>query len=265
MGKRLGFWDAFLVLQLLVTAALVVNVTLAASAFHGEAEPADFKDLDVTLITVSDCPTCFDLAPLKDYLAQNGVEDAQIKEVAYDSRAGEKLLGKYEVTKVPTAIITGPHGDYEFMAGLVGTIAEVREDALVVTEIQPPYLDLAEHNIRGEFDVVYVTDTACTECYDIALHEGVLERMAMKPTNTSSVDISTPEGQELVGKYVLTSVPTILLRGDLEPFKQLQEIWSAVGTIEEDGTYVLRQGVASMGTYKRLPDGELIKPEPEST
>lgn len=263
MQKRLALLDVFLVLQLLVIAALGANIAIAAGLF-GEGE-SEFEGLKITLLTTPECPTCFSLQPLRDYLAQNGVEDSQISEVTFDSRPGRRLVSKYDITQVPTAVITGPYGDYEFMAGLADSIAEARNKALVITKVQPPYIDLSDNNkVRGEFEAVYVTDDTCAECYDVSLHEGVLERMAMTATKTTSVDIGSDEGKTLVEEYVLTAVPTVLLRGDLEPYDQLQEIWSLVGTIEEDGTYVLRQGVSSMGTYKRLPEGEIVKEETQS-
>lgn len=260
MQKRLAVRDIFLVLQVLVVAALGVNVALASGLFE-KGEGGDFDTLNITLLTTPDCPTCFDLQPLRDYLVQNGVEESQISETAFDSRQGSKLVKKYDIDQVPTAVMVGPYGNYEFMAGLVDSIAEVRDNALVITKLQPPYLDLAENKVRGEFELVYITDASCAECYDVSLHESVLARMAMTPATSATIDISSDEGKAFVETYVLTTVPTILLRGDLEPFDQLQEIWSLVGTKEQDGTYVLRQGVASMGTYKQLPSGEIVVPE----
>jgi hypothetical protein len=260
MQKRSTVLDVFLVLQVLVVLALGINIAITAGVF-GDQKGSSFADLEITLLTTPECPTCFDLQPLREYLTQNGVDANQINETAFDSKEGSKLVKKYEIDQVPTAVIVGPYGEYEFMAGLVGSIAEVRDKALVITKLQPPFWDLTENKVRGEFELVYVTDLSCTECYDANLHEDVLERMAMTPSKSSVVDIGSDEGRALVDEYVLTSVPTILLRGDLEPFDQLQEIWSLVGTKEQDGTYVLRQGVASMGTYKQLPSGEIVKAE----
>ncbi|MBI4122001.1 MAG: hypothetical protein HY461_01580 [Parcubacteria group bacterium] len=261
MQKRFFSFDWFVGLLILGVIILAADMVLAARLFTGGAASSS-DELAITLLTTPNCTSCFDLAPLRDYLTQNGVEESRIREVVYDSREGKKLVKTYSVTKVPTAVMTGPHAQYPFLSDLVGAIAEIRKEALVLTTLQPPYLDLDEQKVKGEFEVVYVVDATCTECYDVTLHETVMERMAMTPTTSSTIDINSEEGKILVEEYVLTAVPTVLFRGDLELYESLQEIWSNVGTIEDDGTYVLRQGVSSMGAYKQLPSGELITPAP---
>lgn len=247
-----------------LTVALLVNVILALQISRGLSGDGDFGQLKITFLTTPDCTNCFDLQPLHDYLTQNGVDDAQITQIAYNSWRGKSLVNKYDIEQVPSAVFTGNLGSYEFMQGLVDNIGEVRKNAFVVTKIQPPYIQLADGKMRGSFELVYLGDKSCTECYDVNLHKSVFERMSIKPSKETSVDISDEEGQTLVDEYHITSVPTILLRGDMEPYTALQEIWPQVGTIESDGTYVLRDGVGSMGTYKQLPNGEIISQNVES-
>ena len=63
-------------------------------------------------------------------------------------------------------------------------------------------------------------------------------------------------------KYKITSLPTILLRGDLEEYQVFLQIWNSVGTKEADGTYVFREtGQKEMGTYKDLKTGDVIPQE----
>ncbi len=245
-----------------VVLMLSANVALAAQlakAVRGEIDP--FGSVNITFLTTPDCPECFDLNPLREYLTQNGVDGSQIHEVAYDSKAGAVLIKKHEIARVPTAIIPGSLTDLEFMAGLVENLGSVKNGAFVITEVQPPYRDLSSNQVVGRFDVIVVGDASCTECYSPDLHDQVFERLAMKPQNKSVIDVSSEEGKAMIEAYEITAVPTILLRGDLESYGTLQEIWSSVGTIEDDGTYVLRAGVQNMGTYKELPSGKIIKPE----
>lgn len=240
------------------------NVALAASvqqSLGGTADP--FGSIDITMVTTPDCADCFDLQPLKEYLTQNGVEADQIKEVAYDSKEGQKLIKTYDVKRVPTAIIPGSMTDLEYMAGIVENLGSVTNDAFVVSELQPPYIDLATNQVVGRFDIVILSDATCTECYSVDIHDEVLDRLAMKPSQKTVVDIASDEGKALIENYTITAVPTILLRGDLTAYDTLQEIWTSVGTIEDDGTYVLRQGVKNMGTYKQIPQNVIVKPEPQ--
>lgn len=258
--KKILRLDLQLWMGVAVLAALVVNVGLAFSLSRaGDAEASDpFTDLEVTLISTPECAHCFDLQSLREYLVQNGVQDEQIKTVAYDSREGKKLIKKHEIKKVPTAVIPGSAMELDFMAGIAENLGSINNGALVISEVQMPYLDLDLGKVVGEFELIVLDDQTCTECYDAQLHEDVLARLFMTPAKNTTIDIGSQEGKDMLESYAISSIPTILMRGDLESYTNLQEIWPSVGSIEDDGTYILRQGVANMGAYKQLPGGEII-------
>ncbi len=249
-----------LILPLLVVLVLVGNIYLAYRTGTADSQ-SGFADVTVTFIDKADCEECVSLLPFETYFRENGLSDDQMKLVEADSLHGRWLRHKYELTKVPTLLISGPVNDFEFMRGIIDSLGEFRKDAFVVTRVQPPYFDLAKKEIRGKFEVIYLDDESCSECYDVFLHEQVFERLGMKTDQVRKVDISEAEGQELIEKYFITEVPTILLRGEVNLYDGFVQTWRDAGSEEADGTYVLRAGVASMGTYKTLPDGEIIQPQ----
>jgi hypothetical protein len=242
----------------LIVLALVGNVFFL---FSSSDNSQGFGDLKITFIEADNCDSCFPLNAFEEYFSANGVTEDQIEKIAHNSFSGKRLIKKYDISKVPTAVVTGAVGEYEFMQGLVDQVGEMRNGAFVVTRVQPPYLDLETEEIKGEFELIYLDDQSCAECYDVSLHDEVFGRLAMQPAETKVVDVSTDEGRELIDRYFISAVPTILLRGDLDEYQSFQEIWESVGNTEDDGTYVLRQGVENMGTYKTIPDGEIIVPE----
>ena len=261
MKKKSSFFDTSLILHGLITIALIVNVGLLFYLTDNPDDAVAAGTLKVLLLTAPDCESCFDLEPLRDYLVEGGVEEKNIEEVDYTSSSGKKLIKRHNITQVPTAVVTGDFSNNQYIQELIGTAGEVRDDVFVLTKLQPPFLDLEEDKIRGLFEVTYLGDDTCEECYDIGDHKIVLDRLALKPATEKFVDISSDEGKVLLEEYFIVAVPTIILRGDLEVYERLFEIWQEVGSVEEDGSWVLRQGVASMGVYKSLPDGEIITPE----
>lgn len=246
-------------LHLFILVALVINIAIALSLRGGESG-GSFKKLEITFINTPDCEDCFSLDPFREYFAENGVDEDNIEEIDYDSFTAKRLLNKLEITQVPTVVVKGNVENYEFMQGLIDSVGEIRNEYFVVTKLQPPYLDLETDELVGKFELIYLDDGSCTECYDVTLHDEILDRLALNATNKRTVDISSDEGKEMVDKYFITAVPTILLTGELEPYDILNEIWDEVGSIEYDGTYVLRKGIESMGPYKALPGGEIIFP-----
>lgn len=113
---------------------------------------------------------------------------------------------------------------------------------------------------RGKFSLIYLTDKSCSECYEVTGHRPIIEGYAAKPFEERSVDLADPEGQKLVADYGIKKVPTIILNGDLSVYPAFQEIWSQVGTIEEDGAYVFRE-TEVMGSYLDLETGKVEKIE----
>lgn len=256
-------WQLLLHIGLVI--ALAANIYLIMSLDDTKSVSGGFGDLEITYLNAEDCEECFPLDAFKEYFSENGITEKNVTELQYNSAKGKKLISKYEITKVPTVIVQGDIESYAFMEGLVNNLGEVRDGAFVVTEAQPPYYDLSEGKVAGQFEVIFLDDESCEECYDVKTHEQVLARLGMKPSKTTELDLTDEEAEVLIEEYAIPGLPTILLRGDLEPYKSLQDIWPSVGTVEEDGTYVLRQGITSMGTYKQLPEGVIITPSENDT
>lgn len=249
-----------LLINLGVVLVLLINLVFLYQINNPSSSEKDI-DLELMMLMTKDCTDCFDLTPLAEYLKGNGITDDQVDFVEYDSEIGQEYIEKYQIDKVPTAVITGDIEDYAFMQELLNSVGEIREEAFVLTKLQPPYLDLPSQQKRGDFEIVYLTDDSCEDCYDVSLHEEVFSRLVMTPSKVSALDVSEDEAVTLIEEYGIIQVPTFIMRGDLDVYEHLATIWPNVGNIEEDGTYVLRKGVESMGIYKDLLTGEVITPE----
>lgn len=253
-----------LLLQVGVFIAIIANSYILYSISQPSSNSSD-KNLFVTVLTAPECEDCFDFAEMIDYYKEQGVTDGQIEYVEYDSRAGKKLVNKFSVNTVPTVLVEGDIQQYSYLQELVGTLATVKEDTLVLNDgVQPPYLEIETGEKRGAFEVIYLSDTTCEDCYDVDLHRPVFDRLIMTADKETILDSADDEAVTLIEEYAITAIPTIILRGDLAVYKPFNDIWESAGTIEEDGTYILRQGVLSMGTYKSLPTGEIIEQEDPS-
>lgn len=250
-----------LILQLLIVIALAVNIVLLLTMNKG-ADKADTEELKIIFLITPDCENCFDLEPFREYFKENDVSDEQFVEHDFESFSGKRLLKKYEITQVPTIIITGDVSASPFMADLVENIGEMRKNAFVVTRLQPPFYDIETDEIRGLFDVIYLADKSCEECYDVKLNDEVFERLGLfGAQNLTELDIEDEKGKLLIEAYAIEAVPTVILTGDLAIYESIQDVWSEVGSVEDDGAYILRQGVVSMGVYKQLPEGSIIEPQ----
>lgn len=211
--------------------------------------------VSITYITDSGCPLCFDMTQFGSQLKQAGISVISEQNVDLSAADALAMIEKYGIRKIPTMIMSPEALEYRIVAEAwpeVGTQAE--NGMLVFTGTPPPYKGLPDNKVHGLVTATYITDKSCAECYNASIHKEVLAQgfgMVFKAEKTA--DISTKAGKDLVSKYGIKYVPTLLLDKEAAEYKQLAEAWKDVGTQEEDGTFVFRTVNRLVGiTYKDL-------------
>ena len=148
----------------------------------------------------------------------------------------------------------------------LGSVAQ--DGTYIASTISLPYRDLEKGSIQGLVDVIYVIDKACSECYKPETTQRTIltqgYRMGIRSERT--VDVSSYEGQNLITRYAITKVPTVLLSPEANEYSALKNVWKNVGTIETDGWYIFRQmNMLAKITYKDLESNSVIRPTPQPT
>ena len=105
-----------------------------------------------------------------------------------------------------------------------------------------------------------LVDDQCSDCYDVSIHKSALERFGVYLSEEETVDYLSGAGKNLVSKYNIKKIPTIILSKNANVYESLNQAWEQVGTIETDGTYVFRD-VESMGNYNDLDLNEIVLAE----
>ncbi|MBR9680215.1 MAG: hypothetical protein GOU98_00120 [Candidatus Altiarchaeota archaeon] len=194
----------------------------------------------VTIINIkaSSCTDCSDLSVALSFLDQNGVYVEGGIDIEYENAS--EYITQYEVTRVPSLIILGDIAEY---GSIYQTLQSVSKEGTGYIVVQPaaPYFELKTKVTRGLVDITYLGDLACTECYDVSIHDTALGNLGIYLSDKTTYDISDSEGIELIEKYNITKVPTVILTGDLAAYDGFESIWADVGTVESDGTYIFRE------------------------
>ncbi len=249
---------------MLVNAVLLTQmngkVKTERQAAEEAARPAE---LQLVKINDSNCATCFNTENMVTSIKNvPGLAVTAEETLEYTSDQGAELLKKYALNRVPALLV---HGELDRALEKVPALATLgtrdSDGTLIVANIPPPYVEVASGQVKGNFTVTYLTDVSCAECYDVKSHRNALAGLAMTPSSEQTLDLADVQGRVLARKYNITSVPTILLSGELEEYAQFGQVWPQVGTTEPDGTYVFRAGQALMGVYKDLKTGKIVKPE----
>lgn len=218
----------------------------------------------VTIVQIIDssCKECRTLGGIVAYLKQVGVGIVEDEAYEYDSMEGNSLIHEYNISRVPALLISRDISFYpEVKQQLVTTGAQLQDEYYAVHALAPPYRDVKENRIVGRVDIIMLKDDACKECYDVGIHKQILTRMELAITKEDTVSVSSDEGKELLKKYTILRVPTIILRGDLEAYPFFTQIWPQAGSVEDDGSYIFRHlSVLGPGIkYKDLMTGEIIE------
>ncbi len=152
----------------------------------------------------------------------------------FDSNEGKAIISKYKIEKIPTVVVTGEIDKFTIQ-GL-----EKRENALLLTRLEPPYTNAANGEILGRVTLYNLKDSACEKCSDLTPLINQIKGAGIKISQEKIINPESNEGKELLKKYNLDFAPTIILSKDAVAYEIMKEAWPQIGTIEKDGYYVLR-------------------------
>lgn len=222
----------------------------------------DAPKLRITVLTSKNCEgKCFDINLFLNALKQNGIQEVGNETINIEDNQGKDLVDKYKIEKIPTVLISGELDKDPQLAQAWAALGDITDGVFVFRKLIPPYMEVAAGNLRGGFSLIYLTDQSCSGCYDVKLHDTALSNLGLVTKDSKSVDVSSDEGKDLIKKYAIVDVPTILISGDLSEYLGLQQIWPQVGKISDDGTYVFTK-MDEMGSYMDLKTGKLVEVQP---
>jgi hypothetical protein len=206
------------------------------------------------------CPDCFDIG---EYLvALNDTISMEVEVVP------ESQLSLFHSNKLPAIAFNASLASYPTLVQgweEVGYILNISTgkyagEWYVLPTQNAPYYSLADERVHGRVTVTYLTMEKCSECFDAYTLRSSLNASRIKPYEERTIDISSAQGKALVAKYNITAVPTLLMDKEAAEYRNLQPGWNIVGTVEQDGTYVLRELQRLQVTYYDLEHAKLMKP-----
>lgn len=216
--------------------------------------------VSLTTIVDSACTDCSTMDSFISSLKQAGVYISTQKTLEYNSIEAQGLISAQDIKQIPAVVFSKDIEIYPTVYQfLLQTNASQRQGFYAYHTSTPPYLNVSSGMIDGRVSVIYLTDAACTGCYDATQHRTILQGFGVKSTNESTYDINSTMGIQLISQYNITKVPTILLSPGASFYSGLNQVWTTVGIVASDGWYVFR-ATEQMGPYMNLANNTLIKP-----
>lgn len=224
-----------------------------------------------TILTDPTCTQCIDPKLTVEAYKKAGIKIIDQKAITWNSSEGQQIINQYKITKVPTFLLSSDVDFYDVVKANWTSIGTVEQDeqsssaskTYVARNLFLPYRDLEKGQIMGLVDMVYLTDSTCSDCYkpETVQKNILIQGYGVGFRSERTVGISSGEGQGLVTKYKITKVPTILLSPSVDEYVSLKGVWKNVGTVESDGWYVFRE-MQQLGNiiYKDLASNQVIRP-----
>lgn len=217
----------------------------------------------VTLFHLKDskCEKCNNLTLLIDQLKAGGVRIVEEKIIVPGSDEGKQLINKYKIGFVPAIILSEDAGVYELIAQAWPQVGNKENDAYVfrggIAYPAQPFINLTTGELTGIVDIVYLADKSCAECYDVNEHKNVLtQSFGIKFGKEETYDANDAKGKELIAKYNITKVPTVILSDEAKVYPSIGSL-EQFFSLEKDGSYIFRQTEA-IGTYMDLQKNEVV-------
>lgn len=212
------------------------------------------------------CEKCSDLTPLINQIKAAGVKIYEEKSIAIDSDEGKEISKKYNIGFAPAIVLSKDASVYEIVQKAWPQIGSKESDGYYVLRLpSPPFVNLTTGELRGIVDITYLTDKSCVECYNVSVHRAILinpQSFAVKLDKEETHDISDAKGEELIKKYNITQVPTIILSDEISAYPSYQ-VLRQFFSIEKDGSSIFRK-LSVVGAYKDLITNKVIHAQQQS-
>jgi thiol-disulfide isomerase/thioredoxin len=249
VSDHLTLENIFIGLAILLGIIVLINIFTAYSLNNQIKEGKEIADqksrparIELAVLKNSKCIDCFDISSIADNLKSMNANITEHSVVEFDSKEGKQLVSKYKIQKVPAAIIRGE------IDRLAIQDIEKREDAFVI-EALPPYTDAATGKIEGKASLMILKDPSCLKCNELTPLISQIKAAGVVISEERNVTANSAEGQELIKKYNVGFIPTMILSRDASLYPIMQQAWSSIGTTENDGSFVLR----GSAQYHALP------------
>jgi hypothetical protein len=237
----------------------------APSSPPPSSEPQPAPALVGVIKIPASCPDCYDIEAYLDELSTTiPIDPMEIGDLRENER--ERLLDAFSPSRLPAIAFNGSLADYPALLEgweQVGTIITIVDEPFsgtwyVLPTLNAPYED-DQGVVHGRVTVTYLTKNACAECYNVTTLRQDLAAAGISPYRERFVDIDDTEGRVLAGRYNITRVPALLLDKEADEYP-LRPGWNLVGTVEEDGTYVLRDLRRLEVTYYDTISQSVVRP-----
>lgn len=194
--------------------------------------------IKATVIEPQDCELCDSAKDLIDDISSIALID-EVEVVRWPEERAKVLVEAYGLTKLPGVVLSKEANAYPLLMAQWQRIGHVAQDSmLVMDKTPPPYVDIIANTTKGLITITVITDASCETCSDPAQQVQALRDVGLAVTQVSMKDKAM--AGELISRYDIKALPTIIVSGDTQEYPFFEEVWDDEGTWESDGKFIFR-------------------------
>lgn len=122
------------------------------------------------------------------------------------------------------------------LGALVSTALFVKSNSLINKRLA----ETTAANRPADLELTILADQKCKDCFDTNSIIAQIKKENVKINSTKTIDISSEEGKQIIGKFAIKRLPTFLITGELTRNSVLNKFFSQAGNVI-DNTFVFRQ------------------------
>jgi len=240
-----------LVLFTVLAALYAVNISYTKKLANTLIESPAKLSFTIVEPPKDDCENCYDANEIIKMIDNSHNIKYKTNSLPYGGTLSQKFIEMYDIKNLPAIVVSGDISSAQVAPAWKAMAGEEKNDRIIMENLLP-YYDLESGSEKGVISVVLLKDEKCASCFDANEYTNILKRFGLFVKETVIYDVASAEGKELVGKYSVKKVPTMILSPDAKDYKKFADSWGEVGTISEDGRFILREVQKVSPQYKNI-------------
>ncbi len=200
----------------------------------------------------SSCEDCTSLFQVQKQLEGLGIKIDNYEVIDSEFASGIKLIEENDLNFLPSLLISKEIEKYWWVFDQMKRSLIEKDDYYVFKTPISPYKDISTGEVKGIVDITYLTDKSCEDCFDVTKLKGSFQSMGVYIDNEKYVDVSSSEGKNLLSKYSIIAVPTVILSEEISDYDSIVDVLKQVGTFEKDKVFIFRKLDSLNVKYKEL-------------
>lgn len=189
----------------------------------------------------TNCEDCMPLSQIQQQFEKWGVKINNYEVVPDSSEKGQNLIKNNNLTFLPSLLISKNIEEYWWVFEQIKNSFIEKQDYYLFKTPLSPYKDITTREIKGLVDITYLKNKSCGDCFNVTDLKDSFQSLGVFINNEKAIDISSIEGKNLLKKYNITAIPTVILSKEIQDYESVKNILEQAGTFEKDDNFIFRR------------------------